>query len=303
MDGQAAGAADEDAFLAGDAPRGKEGILVADFHPVIDQGRVEGARPEVLADPLDLVGVHVVRLGVDAPLRVGADDLDRWVVLLEVLGHAGDGAASADAGHEVGDSPAALLPDLGAGRLVMRAGVHRVEVLVRLERVRHLACQAVGHRVIAFGRVALDRGWRGDHLGAVGAQEGDFLRGDLVRHDEDAGVTLDRRGDRQPDAGVAAGRLDNRPARFEPPLALGFLDHADADAVLYRAAGVQHLQFGGDRRADPFGHPVQSNQGCVPERVDDVLADIAWRGNGGCSHRVTPDRKNEEQPEAAPDRG
>jgi hypothetical protein len=29
----------------------------------------------------------------------------------------------------------------------------------------------------------------------------------------------------------------------------------------------------------------------MPQRVDDVLADVArrGRGNGGCSHRVTPD--------------
>ena len=119
--GQPAGAADEDPFLAGDASRGEEGILVGDFHPRVDQRRVEGARPEVLADALHLVGVHGVGLGVDASLGVGADDLDRRVVLLEVLRHAGDRAAGADAGHEVGHPPAALLPDLGAGRLVVGA--------------------------------------------------------------------------------------------------------------------------------------------------------------------------------------
>ena len=107
----------------------------------------------------------------------------------------------------------------------------------------------------------------------------------------------------RPDAGVAAGRFDDRPARSEPSLALGFLDHADTDAVLDRAAGVEHLQLGHDRRADPFGHAVEPDQGGMPECVDDVLADIARRGNGGCSHRVTPDRKNEEQARGCPGPG
>src|SRR5581483_4608397 len=85
---------------------------------------------------------------------------------------------------------------------------------------------------------------RRDHdLGAVGAERRDLLLAHLVGHDEDAAVALDRGCDREADARVAGGRLDDRPARPELPLALGGLDHRQADAVLDRAAGVQVLEL------------------------------------------------------------
>ena len=58
-------------------------------------------------------------------------------------------------------------------------------------RRRALAGQPVGDRVVAFGRVALDRGRRRHHLGPVGPQQRRLLRRDFVRHDEDALVALD----------------------------------------------------------------------------------------------------------------
>jgi hypothetical protein len=61
---------------------------------------------------------------------------------------------------------------------------------------------------------------------------------------------------REPDAGVARGRLDDRAARLELSLALGLLDHREADPVLDRAARVEELELGEDprmaRRREPF---------------------------------------------------
>ena len=59
-------------------------------------------------------------------------------------------------------------------------------------------------------------------------------------------VALLRGGEREADAGVAGGRLDDRPARLEQPVALGRLDHREADPVLDRAAGVEVLELGED---------------------------------------------------------
>ena len=69
-----------------------------------------------------------------------------------------------------------------------------------------------GDRVVDSGRVVVDRGRRDHDLGAVRAQHRDLLLAHLVGHDEDAAVALARRRDREPDAGVARGRLDDRPA-------------------------------------------------------------------------------------------
>ena len=61
--------------------------------------------------------------------------------------------------------------------------------------------------------------------------------------DEDHLVALDRSGERKPDAGVARGRLDDRPARPQLPGALGLVDHRERDPVLVRAARVQVLEL------------------------------------------------------------
>ncbi len=273
-DGEAAGAANQQPLFPSQPPRREERVPIRHLDERVDQRAVERPRPEILTDPLYLVRVDVFGGREDAPFRVGADHADGGVPLLEVAADAGDGAACADARDEVGEVTAGLAPDLRAGALVVGPGVHRVEVLVRLERVGYLARQAVGDGVVALGRVALDRGGRGHHLGAVGAKDRRLLRGDLVGHDEDAPVALDGGGHRQTDPGVAGGWLDDRAARLEPPLALGLLDHADADPVLDRTARVEHLQLRRDRRADAVGHGVEPHQRRVAQRRDNVRPNV-----------------------------
>ena len=110
---------------------------------------VERLGPEVLADALDEVRLDLV-VGVDRADRVGADDLDRRVHLLEVAPGAGDRAARADAGDEVRDLPGGLLPQLRAGRRVVRGRVGLVEVLVGLERAGDLLGEPVGDAVVGL---------------------------------------------------------------------------------------------------------------------------------------------------------
>ena len=87
---------------------------------------------EVLADALDEVGPPR-SAGEHRPLRIGGDDLDVRVLRLEVAGGAGDRAARAGAGDEVGDPPGGLAPQLGPGRQLVGPGVRRVGVLVGAE--------------------------------------------------------------------------------------------------------------------------------------------------------------------------
>src|SRR5690606_36404595 len=134
---------------------------------------------EVLADARDEVAHHLVLGGggVDRADRVGADDLDVGVALLEVAPDAGDRAAGAHAGDQVRDPALGLLPQLGAGGAVVGLRVGRVEVLVGLERAGDLGREPVGDRVVGLGGLGLDVGRADDDFGAVGAQQVDLLLG------------------------------------------------------------------------------------------------------------------------------
>ena len=56
-------------------------------------------------------------------------------------------------------------------------------------------------------------------------------------------IALLRRDQREPEAGVAGGRLDERVARLDVAALLGLLDHRDADAVLDRAARIHEFEL------------------------------------------------------------
>src|SRR5690606_20707007 len=152
-----------------------EAVLVGHGDDAVGDLRVICARPEVLADPLDQVGPPGAS-GVDRPDRIGPDHAHPAVAhVLQVTPGARDGAAGADARHEVGDAALCLLPDLRAGALDVRRRVVRVRVLVRLPCERQLAHQPVGHRVVGVGVFGVDRG-RADHdVGAVGAEHVDLV--------------------------------------------------------------------------------------------------------------------------------
>ena len=156
------------------------------------------------------------------------------------------------------------------------ARVLHVPVLVGLERARDVAREPGGDAVVALGRLGRDVGRAQDDLGAVGPQEGLLLDRLLVGHDEDAAVALERGGDGQAVAGVAGRRLDDGAARLEQALALGRLDHRQADAVLDRAARVEHLELGQEERlalgrTQVAGDPADPDERRVADQVEDRL--------------------------------
>src|SRR5699024_7281252 len=147
-DGHAAGAADEQAFLRGEAAGHSERVAVGNRDDLVGDIRVVGPRPEVLANPLDEVRAPSPS-GVDGALRVGADDAHLAVGdFFEVLAGAADRAAGTDAGDEVGDPPVRLTPQLGAGRVVVTGRVCRVGVLVGFPGTVDLAHEPVGDAVV-----------------------------------------------------------------------------------------------------------------------------------------------------------
>ncbi len=207
---------------------------------------------------------------VDGALRIGADDQDLGLALLEVAPHPADRPPGADGDDEGVDLAFGLLPDLGARRLVVGVGVRHVRVLVGLEAPRNLFRKPRGDRVVALGRVRFDGG-RCDHdLGTVGPQHRDLLLAHLVRHDEDAAVALQRGRDRKPDAGVARGRLDDRAPRAKLPFALCRLDHRQSDPVLDRTAGVQVLELRQQGGRDLSAEAVESDDRRPTDELEDV---------------------------------
>src|SRR5262249_55286677 len=139
-----------------------------------------------------------------------------------------------------------------------------------LEAAGDLLGEARRDRVVRLGRVVVDRRRGDDHLRAVAAEHRDLLLAHLVRHHEDAPVPLDRRRDREPDARVARGRLDDPPARPQLPLAFGLLDHREADAVLHSPARIEELELREDGPGDVARYPVEPDDRRPPDQVEDA---------------------------------
>ena len=153
----------------------------------------------------------------------------------------------------------------------MGRGVGRVGELVGLAGARDLAGEAVGHRVVALWRFVRDGGGREDDLGAVGLEQRDLLLAHLIGHHEDALVALDAGGLRQARAGVAGGGLDDGAAGLEQAGLLGRLDHADADAILDRAAGLEVLGLAQDGRAHAAPDAAQADERAVADGVQNRI--------------------------------
>ena len=168
-DGRAAGTARENALAASQGARGVKRLGIRDANPVINQLAIERLGHKILADALDFPGMGGAA-GKYGTLRIGTDNADVGISLLEVAGHAGDGTTGADAGHE-GSHPAfGLFPDLRTGGAIVNFRVGQVGELVGPPGAWDLAGQAVGHTVVTFGRIGRHIGRRDDDLGAIGLE-------------------------------------------------------------------------------------------------------------------------------------
>ena len=272
---RAARLAGQDPLLPREAAGHREGVPVGDADPAVDERRVEGARQEVL--PHSLGEVRPGRVPrQDAALGVGAHHDQVRPQGPEMARGAADRAAGPDAGDQVRDPAGCLLPDLGTRRRLVGARVLLVPVLVGLEGARDVAGQARCDRVVALRRFRRHVRRAEHDLGAVGPQDRLLLGRLLVGHHEDAAVALEGGGDRQAVPGVARRRLDDRAARPQQPVALRRLDHREADPVLHRAAGAQHLELGEHERlvlegADAPGQAADPDERRLADEVEDGL--------------------------------
>ena len=171
----------------------------------------------------------------------------------------------------MGDPAVGVGPDLRAGRLVVAGRVLRVRVLVGLPGARGLPDQPVGHRVVGVRVLGCDRRRADHHLGAVGPQHVALVLADLVRADEDAVVAALLGDQRQPDAGVPAGRFDDGAAGLQLPGLLGRVIIFSAIRSLTDPPGLTYSTFASTSGATSRGQRPELDQRGVADQVDDGL--------------------------------
>jgi hypothetical protein len=136
-----------------------------------------------------------------------------------------------------------LLPQLRAGRALVRQRIGRIVELVGEPGARDLARQPRRIVLVVLGMALADVGAGQVDFGAERLQVQDFFDRHLVGHHQHHAVALDARHQRQADAGVARGRLDHHAARLQAAVRLGRGDHRHADPVLDRSARVLRLEL------------------------------------------------------------
>ena len=237
--------------------RGLERVLVVDRDDLVEHVAVQHRGHEAGADALDLVRARAAR--PTAPARTSARRRPRAASGLRSLSTSPTPVIVPPVPTPA--TNASTLPSVS--RQISSAG--RAAVDLRVGGVRELVGQEARRRAPRRSRAAASTAsfippsdsviWT---RGAVEPQQALALAAHALRHRQHELVALGRADERQRDAGVAAGRLDDRrAARLDPALALGGLDHRHADPVLDAAAGL-NISSLANSSAPPSGAPASA---------------------------------------------
>ena len=268
----------QDALLFRDPPGCSACVLVGDLEHLVDQLSLQDIRHEACADALNLV-----RPGLAATQHRGvywfdSNGFEAWLATLDHVGHAGDGAAGADAGDEHVDLSVRVVPDFLGGRPAVHLRVGGIGELLQ-EQVAlllgELPCLVDGgaHPALARGQ---------DELGAKSGEHPAPFEAHRFRHRQDEPVAPRGCDERQSDARVATGGLDEGHARLQHAITLGGLDHGEPDAVLDAGAGVEALELGDDLGVQAGGDARHPHERRATNEPGDVLSD----GDHGCLLRM-----------------
>ena len=223
-----------------DALAGCKSVLIGHGDDLIIDLGVQHIGDKACADALNLVGTCMAFAEDGRILRLHGNDLHTGLLALEILAHAGQGAAGTDAGHEHVYSAVRILPDLRAGGFKVGLGVGGVYKLAGNEAVGNLLGQ-----LICLGNGTLHAlGALGEHqLRAIGLHQLAALHAHGIRHDDDDAVAPCRCHGRKTDAGIAGGRLNNDGAGLQSASCFCVVDHGLGDPVLYGTGGVEVFQL------------------------------------------------------------
>jgi hypothetical protein len=151
-------------------------------------------------------------------------------------------------------------------------GVGRIAELLGHVGVRDLLADL--HRLLDGG---------GHPLGGVGehepraehAQHRAPLGAHRLGHGQDDVVPLHRRDERERDAGVATRGLDDRTdARLDQTIALGRLDHREADPIFHAICRIRALELRDDPRLDAGHDAIELHQGRAPDQLGRITGDL-----------------------------
>ena len=172
--------------------------------------------------------------------RLADDDLGLGPLFGQHARHAFERAAGAVAGDPIVERLAfEIVDDFARGGPRVNVGVGFVLELARQKPAARLGeLEGLGDHAHA----ALRRR-RQHHLGAEEAHQLAPLDAEGLRHGDDQRIALLRAHHRQPDAGIAGGRLDDGLSGLELPRLLGGLDDAEREAILDRAQRIERLDL------------------------------------------------------------
>ncbi len=215
-------------------------------------------------------------------LRFDRDDAQRGLARFEDLSDAGDGAAGADAGNEVVDVAAGVVPDFLRRGAAVNFGIGEVLELLRHYRIGGRAHQLLGGRDRALH--ALGRR-RQDDFGAEERQHLAPFDRHRFRHYELQPVTPRRRHERERDAGISRGRLDQHGVGVDVSRLLHRDHHRSPDAVLHARGGCEIFELGknGRVRTMRLRQFAQAHDRRVTDRIHDRVEDPATAGTVHCT--------------------
>ena len=121
-------------------------------------------------------------------------------------------------------------------------------------------------------RVGVGHGRDEPQIGAAQQQHVLLFLALRLGHDDDGAVAARIADQREADAGIAGGALDDDAAGLQQAALLGVLDDVERGAILDRAAGVEELGLAEDRAAGRLGGAPQLDQRRVADRADKTVA-------------------------------
>ena len=211
-------------------------------------------------------------------LRLDDIAADIRIALAQILRDAGECTARSRAGDVCVNASFHLLPDFRRGRFVVCVRVERIRELLRDVRIRDVARQLFRARDRAFHPGVFRR-----QLDATAERFHHFplFRREVFGNAEDDFVSHARTGEREADAGITCGRLDDRAARFEQACFRGALDHPDSDPIFDRAAGIEELELYEDVGIIAAADVAQPKHRRRADEIEDVVGDGRQRAGHG----------------------
>ena len=185
---------------------------------------------------------------MERTFRLKGNQSNRRIELPQPAARADEGAARPETGDEMRQPSARLLDDLGARRIVVRAPVRVVVVLIRIEILIGILGIQTPRLADGAVRAAFERVCQ-DELCAECAQRQLALRARVLRHAQLHWIPARRADHRVRDARIARRRVEDRPPGRQFPGGFAFENHPRGRAVFHRAAWILPLRHGVQLRA------------------------------------------------------